>query len=162
MGPRTYLIKHLTKLKRGYAQCVTSARPAGPRTAPHLLSNGLDSLNSHSLRACAKQDHSERPLPPPHPMLVGRSAQHPWPPRLWQRRYSRNKVVWEGLEQRYNNPIDQCCDLLNSCCMPDPPDKYKLTGAALQLTQKVRTHAPQRLHPLAELSTPPPHAATIP
>jgi len=49
----------------------------------------------------------------------------------------RNKLIWEGAEERYENPCECCCDHVASCCMPDPPSKYALTNSSLKIGEKV-------------------------
>lgn len=53
------------------------------------------------------------------------------------RNLQRNKVLWEGKEERYANPCEACIDHVQSCCVPDPPDKYTLTNSTIKLTEKV-------------------------
>ena len=50
----------------------------------------------------------------------------------------RNQVKWEGKEHLYGFPSCTCLiDYITSCCLPDPPDKYVLTGSSLKITEKV-------------------------
>lgn len=49
----------------------------------------------------------------------------------------RNKILWEGKEERYANPCEMAFDYFVSCCMPDPADKYQLTNSSIKLTEKV-------------------------
>ena len=51
--------------------------------------------------------------------------------------YQRNRPLWSGLEERYNNPCECIGDYFMSCCLPDPPDKYSLTSSHVKLTHKV-------------------------
>ena len=49
----------------------------------------------------------------------------------------RNVVLWEGEEARYENPCDCIKDYCMSCCVPDPPDKYKLTASTLSVSDRI-------------------------
>lgn len=51
--------------------------------------------------------------------------------------YQRNRPLWSGEEERYNNPCECLCDYASSCCCPDPPDKYSLTSSHVKLMHKV-------------------------
>ena len=51
--------------------------------------------------------------------------------------YQRNRPLWSGVEERYNNPCECIADYAYSCCCPDPPDKYALTSSHVRLTHKV-------------------------
>ena len=47
----------------------------------------------------------------------------------------RNEVKWQGSEQKYTCfiPCDCACDYALSCCLPDPPDQYTLTGSSFKV-----------------------------
>ena len=51
----------------------------------------------------------------------------------------RNETIWEGKEQLHTCciPLDVALDYITSCCLPDPPDVYTLTGAHIKITEKV-------------------------
>lgn len=51
----------------------------------------------------------------------------------------RNEEKWRGFEERYGCciPLDCLFDHLINCCMPDPADKYVISGSQLKLTHKV-------------------------
>jgi len=51
--------------------------------------------------------------------------------------FKRNRVLWNGLEHRYECALWCVVDFLGSCCCPDPADTYNLTSSHLKLSQKV-------------------------